>query len=61
MGHGNHWEAVIKNVNDDLASVLDLGVTQGGITASEYASGAALAKFVYDGATFLYSYFGECQ
>jgi hypothetical protein len=34
---------------------------QGGITASEYASGAALAKLVYDGATFLYGYFGECQ
>jgi hypothetical protein len=34
---------------------------QGGVTASEYASGIALAKFVYDGATFLYGYFGECQ
>jgi RHS repeat-associated protein len=34
---------------------------QGGATAGEYASGIAVAKFVFDGATFLYGYFGACQ
>lgn len=29
MGHGTHWEAVLNNVNEDIASVLDVGI-QGG-------------------------------
>jgi RHS repeat-associated protein len=33
---------------------------QGGITAGEYASGAALAKFAYDVGTFGYGYFFAC-
>ena len=44
-----------------LTTLTGEAALQGGITAGEYASGAALAKFVYDGATFLYGYFGECQ
>lgn len=42
-----------------LTSIAEGGevVLQGGITAAEYASGAAVAKFIYDGGTFLYGYF----
>jgi hypothetical protein len=47
--------------SSSLTTLSGEAALQGGITASEYASGAALAKFVYDGATFLYGYFGECQ
>ena len=46
-----------------LTSIAEGGeiALQGGITAGEYASGAAVAKFIYDGGTFLYGYFGACQ
>ncbi len=31
MGHGNHWGAVLKDVQDDLGRVLDVGVTRGDV------------------------------
>ncbi len=55
---------VCSKLRADLSTLTPLNgeaALQGGIIAGEYASGAALAKFVYDGATFLYGYFGECQ
>ena len=29
MGHGYHWDAVLKDVHQDLGHVLDIGVTRG--------------------------------
>jgi hypothetical protein len=34
MGHGTHWEAVLNNVNKDIASVLDVGIQGGDVIGS---------------------------